>query len=135
MSMLIGKCYCGSIQIEIPRKPSSLTDCNCSVCRKYGALWAYYLKHTIKIKASKKSLFIYTLGNGGPLRICHCKKCGCVTHYDWGKAQRSDKMMAVNARIFDLELLESIPVRKLDGARNWKSIKTAPTYPFKGDSR
>jgi hypothetical protein len=64
------------------------------------------------------------------MRIAYCKYCGCVTHYDWGKKQRLDKMMAVNGRIFELGLLESIPVKKLDGARHWDYEKGPPTYPF-----
>jgi hypothetical protein len=127
---ILGKCYCGAVEIEIPRKPRLFTDCNCSLCRKYGALWAYFLKKAIRISCSKKSALQYSKERSEKtLRIAFCKYCGCVTHYDWGKKQSPSKMMAVNGRMFDLELLESIPVRKLDGARHWKQVSGPPTYP------
>ena len=129
--MLIGNCYCGNISVEIPRKPKQFTDCNCSICRKYGALWAYFLKKFLKISTKEKNSLLYSVeSNNGRMRIAYCKFCGCVTHYDWGKKQRLDKMMAVNGRIFDLDLLESIPVKKLDGARHWDYEKGPPAYPF-----
>jgi hypothetical protein len=40
--MLTGTCHCGAVRIEVPRRPRMLTSCNCSICRRYGVLWAYY---------------------------------------------------------------------------------------------
>ena len=39
--MLIATCHCGAVRLQIPRKPRTLTDCNCSICRRYGTRWAY----------------------------------------------------------------------------------------------
>jgi hypothetical protein len=128
--MILSKCYCGRIQVEIPRKPRLLTDCNCSLCRKYGALWAYFKKNAITIRPQHEASFIRSVKHGGSLRVFACKKCGCVTHYDWGRRQRPDKVMAVNARIFDLDFLETIPVKKLDGARQWRWKRESAAYPF-----
>ena len=129
--MIVGKCYCQNITIEVPRKPKQFTDCNCSICRKYGALWFYFLKKAVKITAREKDSILYaTEKNKGRMRIAYCKLCGCVTHYDFGHKQRLDKMMAINGRILDLSLLESIPVKKLDGARHWAYQKGPPAYSF-----
>ena len=35
--MIEVSCHCGSVKIDIPRKPRTLTDCNCSICR--GSSW------------------------------------------------------------------------------------------------
>lgn len=35
-------CHCGKVRIEIGTLPATVTDCNCSLCRRYGALWGYY---------------------------------------------------------------------------------------------
>jgi hypothetical protein len=40
--MLTASCHCGAVMVQVPRKPRSLTNCNCSMCRRYGVLWAYY---------------------------------------------------------------------------------------------
>ena len=47
--MLTATCHCGALRIEVPRKPSSLTSCNCSICRRYGTLWAYYKASTVRV--------------------------------------------------------------------------------------
>lgn len=129
--MPIGNCYCGNINIDMPRKPKQFTDCNSSICRKYGALWAYFLKKFVKISLQKKDSISYSVeSNKSRMQVAYCELSGCVTHYDWGKKQRLDKMMAVNGRIFDLDLLESILVKKLDGARRWDYKKGPPAYPI-----
>ncbi|MHA6732399.1 GFA family protein [Devosia sp. A369] len=35
-------CHCGAIEITLSRQPDEVVDCNCSLCRRYGVLWAYY---------------------------------------------------------------------------------------------
>ena len=37
--MLTATCHCGAVRVDVPRRPRSLTNCNCSVCRRYGTLW------------------------------------------------------------------------------------------------
>lgn len=49
--MIAGTCHCGAVRIEIPRRPRTLTDCNCSICRRYGALWAYDKASTVRVIA------------------------------------------------------------------------------------
>jgi len=39
--MLKGSCHCGKVKWTIKKTPDSATACNCSVCRRYGVLWAY----------------------------------------------------------------------------------------------
>jgi len=41
--MHTGSCHCGAVQLEIPSAPDHLTNCNCSICWRYGALWAYFV--------------------------------------------------------------------------------------------
>ncbi len=51
--MLSATCHCGAVRIHIPRKPRSLTNCNCSICRRYGVLWAYYRDAEVKLETLK----------------------------------------------------------------------------------
>ena len=39
--MLEGSCLCGAVRWHYDDFPESATACNCSACRRYGALWAY----------------------------------------------------------------------------------------------
>ena len=39
--MLMGSCHCGRAHWTLEGDPGSITACNCTLCRRYGALWAY----------------------------------------------------------------------------------------------
>jgi hypothetical protein len=36
-----GACHCGDAHWMLRGDPGSATACNCTLCRRYGALWAY----------------------------------------------------------------------------------------------
>lgn len=118
--MLQGGCHCGAVQLEVSRKPSRLTSCNCSICRRYGTLWAYYDRSQVRISAARGATAAYAW-NHRRLRFVRCAGCGCVTHWepaDWSKSTR----MGINFRNFDPAVMASIRVRRLDGAATWKFL-------------
>lgn len=39
--MLKGHCHCGQTGWEYSNALDSVTACNCTLCRRYGTLWAY----------------------------------------------------------------------------------------------
>ena len=39
--MIHGSCHCGAVRWEFKGMPEGATACNCTVCRRYGVLWAY----------------------------------------------------------------------------------------------
>ena len=117
--MLKGSCHCGAVQIEVARKPSHLTRCNCSICRRHAGLWGYYDRGKVKISARKGALDRYVWGDKC-LWLCRCATCGCVTH--WLPIGRSSKRMGVNFRNFNPAEIESIRIRRLDGANSWKFL-------------
>jgi hypothetical protein len=119
--MLSTTCHCGAIHIEIPRRPQQLTNCNCSICRRIGALWAYYKVSEVRVTGYPENTAEYVWGDK-TLRIVRCRDCGCVTH--WEPLQpKADSRMGVNARNFDAVMLgSSVRIRCLDGASTWKFI-------------
>ena len=42
-------CHCGSVRLEVDTPPSEVTECNCSICRRYGVLWAYYPPYQVRM--------------------------------------------------------------------------------------
>lgn len=123
-------CHCGLVVLEMQRRPKLLTQCNCSLCRRYGALWAYFQRKSIKIAAPgnvlKSHSKSYSWGRQR-FEFFHCEECGCVTHYERTKrrADGSD-MAAVNMRnIDDPGLIADLPIRLLDGASSWKELGRA----------
>ena len=70
--MLTATCHCGAVKVQVPRKPNSLTDCNCSICRRYGVLWAYYKDAEVQLIADPGTADEYIWGNktqGNPVRV------------------------------------------------------------------
>lgn len=118
--MLNASCHCGAVQIEIDRKPTSLTECTCSICRRYAALWAYCTAKTARVTAPSGVLVAY-LCNDRVIDFYHCKICGCLTHYE--EIEKSDDgRVVVNARMFPPEEIRDVKVRTFDGADTWKYI-------------
>ena len=119
-AVLVATCHCGAVRVEVPRKPRSLTNCNCSICRRYGTLWAYYKLPEVRVVATPDATHEYMWGDKS-LKFVRCRSCGCVTHWE-PVDPRQDSKMGVNARNFDPDALRSIPVRLLDGASTWKYL-------------
>lgn len=107
------------MRIEVARKPQRLTSCNCSICRRHAGLWGYYEPGKVKITARKADIDRYVWGDKC-LSLCRCATCGCVTH--WQPTARSGNRMGVNFRNFDPAVIESIRIRRLDGAKTWKFL-------------
>jgi hypothetical protein len=118
--MLRATCQCGAVVLEVDRKPESLTICNCTICRRYGTLWAYYTRKSARVVSGMKSLAFYTWQNH-EIEFYHCTTCGCVTH--WERAEKEpDSRVGVNARNFDPESVAATKIRILDGAESWKTL-------------
>lgn len=118
--VLAGTCHCGAIRLVLPRRPRRLTSCNCSICRRYGTLWAYYPAQTVRIEHERGAVAHYAWGER-TLRFVRCAHCGCVTHWESVTRPRRSRM-GVNARLFDPEILGDVRIRHLDGARTWKYL-------------
>jgi hypothetical protein len=112
--VLTASCHCGAVRVEVARRPRQLTECNCSICRRYGALWAYYSRKTVRIIAKRGVLAVYTWGNRS-LEFYHCRRCGSVTHHERSRKSPSSTI-AVNARLLRPQVIASIRVRQFDGA-------------------
>ena len=42
-------CHCGVVVITIPSKPDEILECQCTICRRYGAAWAYFDPNDVTI--------------------------------------------------------------------------------------
>ena len=52
-----------------------LTSCNCSICRRYGALWAYYRAADVRIVSKRGATDSYSWGRKA-LKFVRCATCG-----------------------------------------------------------
>ena len=107
-------CHCGRVNLEIQDPPEEVTDCNCSLCRRDGTLWAYYAPDKVRVLPPDAPTDVYVWG-ARTIETHRCRECGCVSHWvatDPGERDR----MGVNARLMDPEVLAGARVRHLDGA-------------------
>jgi hypothetical protein len=122
--MLKASCHCGAVTIQVPRKPRSITNCNCSMCRRYGVLWACYKDAEVRLEAAPDAVGRYAWGRKSQDFI-RCRTCGCVMQ--WKKKVVGPKTWTgVNARNFEPEAIGKAKILLLDGANTWKYVKWSP---------
>ena len=115
--MIESSCVCGAVRLAISRAPDEVTDCNCTMCRRYGALWAYYSPKDVTVPSGLTDTF----SRGPKLSHFHrCKICGCVTH--WSALDKTYDRMGVNARLMEPEVLARARVLRFDGLDTWKLL-------------
>ena len=114
MDPIQAQCHCGDVKISVMNLPDTITSCNCSICRRYATLWAYYKPEDVKLECKAGATIAYIWGDR-ELEFHHCANCGCVTHYV--TIEPSDEhIFAINARMIDPLLIESIHIRYADNA-------------------
>lgn len=109
------QCHCGGVKFTLSRKPEKLGSCNCSICRRLGALWGYYTEREVTQRFDENATTTYVQGDKC-LAIHTCRTCGCTTHWSGIKDDSEDPRMAVNCRLMDPEDMEGIPISVIDGA-------------------
>lgn len=105
-----GSCHCGTIRIMIADDPADASKCNCSICRRTGALWTYSSPALVRVSGDGVG---YVQGDAS-LTLWHCPTCGITTH--WTAMDPAYDRMAINLRLFEPAIWEALPRRLIDGA-------------------
>lgn len=116
-SLLQGRCHCGAVRLTLPAAPDKATQCNCSLCRRLGGLWAYYEFGSVTVEGHPEHTTDYVWGDK-TLRTVRCAHCGCVTHWE-PLAPEAGARHGVNLNNFDPKLVATVKVRRFDGAESW----------------
>jgi hypothetical protein len=116
-----GTCLCGGVQLGATRRPRQVTQCNCSVCRRYGTLWAYYRRSAVSIVAPRGGLEHYSIRAKG-LRFMRCRSCGCIVCWD-GRGNAGEQRMGINTRLLDPAMMAAVPIKVLDGDMTWRTVE------------
>ena len=117
--MVSGSCHCGAVRFEVDVAPSEITECNCSICRRTGALVAYYSPKQVRFTPASPETDIYLWGDK-MIEFHRCKTCGCFTH--WSAVDKTYDRMGVNTRMMDPAVCAQARVRPFDGADTWRFI-------------
>ncbi len=118
--MIEASCHCGAVRLTMPAPTQSLTSCNCSICRRLGALWAYYGAEDVTLISGSDALVSYSWQDRA-IEFQHCGFCGCTTHYTT-PGTASGRRTAVNARMVSPDHIADLPVRHFDGAVSWQFV-------------
>jgi hypothetical protein len=116
--MIRAACHCGAVRFEIAEPPTWVLDCNCTVCRRYGALWTYFWDDQTKLLMTpdKDATATYVWGDRG-LAFHFCKACGCVTHFA-SLPPHPEHIGGVNARMMAGLDPAKVTVRRIDNSHS-----------------
>jgi hypothetical protein len=121
--MLTGSCHCGATGWTLEGDPGSITACNCTLCRRYGGLWAYdYEDERIRVFGPTSS-YVRKDEREPMLEIRFCPACGNMVCWR-GLRLHPDgcRRMAVNIRLADPEAVADLPVDHFDGLESFKDL-------------
>lgn len=117
---LEGQCHCGGLRWRFEGRPESGTVCNCTLCRRYGVIWAYDFEGERVSVEGRNMAYIWgdeTLG-------FHFRPdCGCIGYW---RALAADgdgrRRLAVNLRMAEPAAVQDIPLRKFDGLVSFDAL-------------
>lgn len=117
--MIQGSCHCGSVQWQFRGMPESATACNCTVCRRYGVLWAYdYEDEGISVSGPTKAYV-----RGKSIGFHFCPECGCVAYWRaLDPNQEGRRRIAVNLRLTEPGPMADLPIDHFDGLEKWEDL-------------
>jgi hypothetical protein len=118
--MLKLSCLCGRIRVEIDKRPDFIHECNCTLCSKTGARWAYYHPADVRVAGTPNG-YSRNDKDDPAAEIRFCPNCGSTTHFTLTPsaiAKFGNVQLGVNMRLADDRDLAGIELRYPDG-RAW----------------
>ena len=118
-----GHCHCGAVGWKFAGEIPDATICNCTVCRRYGALWAYdYDGHGIHVEDPKGVLAAYSRGTR-TISFNFCSACGNLVSWR-GRAPGEDgrTRIAVNLRLAEPEDVAHVPLQRFEGLHSFEDL-------------
>lgn len=111
--MIEGSCHCGAVRWSFDGVPESATACNCTVCRRYGVLWAYdYEDERIRVSGPTQ---VYGRGRRN-IAFHFCPECGCVAYWRATNADENGRRrIAVNLRLAEPDAVGAVVIDHFDG--------------------
>jgi hypothetical protein len=116
-----GSCHCGAVRWRFDGPLESTTSCNCTVCRRYGVLWAYG-HEGVEITVEGPTT-AYTRGRGN-IGFHFCPTCGCVAYWRaTSAAEDGRRRIAVNLRLVsDPGRITSLLIDHFEGLHSFEDL-------------
>ncbi len=111
-----GTCHCGAVGWQLDGDAGSITACNCTLCRRYGALWAYDCEGE-RIRISGTTTVYTRHDRKNPFLEFHfCPRCACVLAWRAASPEADGRRrMAVNVRLAPPEAVADLVIDHFDG--------------------
>jgi len=120
VEMLKLSCLCGHVRITLSKRPDFVNECNCTLCSKSGARWAYFHPSEVDIEGVTKG-YRREDKEDPAAEVQFCAHCGSTTHFILTASAVSkfgNVQMGVNMRLAEERDLAGIELRYPDG-RAW----------------
>jgi hypothetical protein len=110
-----GGCHCGQVRFDVTADLGKVYSCNCSICSKRGALWAFVPPESFALRAEAEALADYQF-NKKVIHHLFCGRCG-VGSFSRGIAPSGKEMVALNVRCLDGVDLSALTPTPVDGKK------------------
>jgi hypothetical protein len=108
-----GSCHCGRVRFEIDADLDHVRVCDCSICRRRGALLHRVEPDCFRLQTPLGDLALYTF-HTHTARDYFCKTCGILP---FRRPRTAPGVWSVNVRCLDGVDLDSVPVKRVYGSR------------------
>lgn len=121
--VLTGACHCGQAHWTLTGDPGPVTACNCTLCRRYGALWAYDFEDGRILLAGQASSYTRPGKTDPALEVLFCPTCASVLCWRGLRLEEDGRRrMAVNVRLAEPEMVADLPIDHFDGLNTFDDL-------------
>jgi hypothetical protein len=117
--MIEGSCHCEAVRWSFEGVPEGATACNCTLCRRYGVLWAYdYEGEGIRVSGPTD---VYAPARAIGFHFCPGRRCLAY----WRALNPGDdgrRRIAVNLRLAEPAAVAAIPIDHFDVLETWQDL-------------
>jgi|SRR5215831_2933442 len=108
-----GSCHCGKTRFEVDAELDHVRVCDCSICRRRGALLHRVEPHCLRLLTPIEDLATYSF-NTHTAKDYFCKTCGILP---FRQPRTGPGLWSVNIRCLPDIDLEAIPIKYVYGSR------------------
>lgn len=110
---LNGSCHCGAIAYTVEVDPEAAMVCNCSICSRLGAVWAFAPRAKFRLTRGDGRVGDYQF-NKHVLHHRFCPSCGIESYAD-GKGPDGSEMIGINLRCVAGVDVAKLTPKQIDG--------------------
>ena len=124
MAVYQGSCHCGSVRFEVEAEIDHVRECDCSICRRRGALNFRVDSDALHLFTPIEAMTIYRWGSM-TAEDYFCRTCGILPFRKPGALTTSERAAghaefdgwAVNVRCLDGVDIVSLPGLRIEGSK------------------